>query len=162
MYSTAMEGLTESILFMGAAILAITFTNSILSTSIGLMTGQLKRAAGLRAVLLIAMFGVFSVLYSLREIPPLNCSRILWDPRRCDDVLAQILLIDSFQAVTFSFLDGGTAMATGLHDCGGGYPFWGTYKQRHLMATGVTVLSQLALSCFFLHRASLLYGKKKA
>jgi hypothetical protein len=147
---------------MGIALLALTVTNLLLSVSIGLWAGNLRRAIPSRLLLLGITIGIFVGLYVLRGLPPWSCGRAYWQSDPCPGIYVQQLLIDSFQAVTLSFVDGGAAMVSGLYGCGIRRFLWNGSQGRHLMAVGTTLVIQLTISGYLLWRSSFSIRKKKS
>jgi hypothetical protein len=70
---------------MGVMLVSLTFSNSMLSASIGLWAGQLRRAAKFRLILAVGVFGVFLGLYLLRMMPPWACIRSRMLTGNCDE-----------------------------------------------------------------------------
>jgi hypothetical protein len=142
------------VVIVGTALLVLTFTNSLLSASIGLWAGNLKHALWQRLILVVLAFGIFLGLHTLRETPPWACHRTQMTPHICNDVLLQIRLIDSFQAVFLTFVDGGAGLTTGLHGCQPREIFEiDGFQGRHLLAIIVVLVYQSALINFFLSRS---------
>jgi hypothetical protein len=142
-------------------ILTLTYTNSLLSVSIGLWAGRFGRALISRILVVGFIFGVFLGFYALRETPAWTCHRSWMIPDRCSDMLFQLRLVDSIQAFALTFLDGGTAVATGMFEPQSYTYTLDPFQIRHMAVAIITCLSQLALSGFFLWRASLHPRKKK-
>jgi hypothetical protein len=139
----------------GNLLLMFTFGNSLLSISFGLWAGRLGRTLMLRLFLLSIVFSIFLGLYALREMPAWTCHRSWMLPDRCSHILFQMRVADSLQAISLTFLDGGTSLVTGIHcPVGRGFELEG-YQVRHFLAGGVAAICQLALSGFILWRISL-------
>lgn len=147
---------------MGISLFILIFTNSLLSTSIGLWAGQRGRSILVRLLLIAVIFGIFMSLYTLRGTPEWTCFRGRMTPEIywCQ-IQLQARIIDSIQAISLSFVDSGASMVTGLHGCGGISFRFGSYQGRHLLAVIATVISQLALSAFFLRQTIRQSSKKK-
>jgi hypothetical protein len=150
-----------SILLAGTMLLIFTVTNSLLSTSLGLWAGRLALTVRWRLLLLVMIFGMFLGLYALRETPDWTCHRSLMIPTQCSEVLFQMRVVDSFQAILLTFVDGGASLVTGIHLPTGTDPEWEGYQWRHLLAGSVTFMCQLAVSGYFLWLSSLSHRKKR-
>ena len=139
---------------VSCALLILTFVNCLVSVSVGLWAKHLGRACVLRLLLVAVVFGVFIGFYALRSTPALTCFRSRMIPDNCNEILFQMRLIDSIQAASLAFIDGGTSLATGLHGCSSELPWfkWVGYQGRHLGVFVVACLSQLILSGFLLQR----------
>jgi hypothetical protein len=150
------------IIMTSPVILTLTHTNSLLSVSIGLWAGRFGRALISRILVVGLIFGVFLGFYALRETPAWTCHRSWMIPDRCSEMLFQMRLVDSIQAFALTFLDGGTAVATGMFEPQSYTSTLDPFQIRHTAIVIVTSMSQFALSGFFLRRASLHPRKKKA
>lgn len=148
---------------MGLGLLILTIGNSLLSVSIGLWVGQLRRSIIVRFVLVALVVVVFLSLYSLRGTPNWTCQTPMGSPYHspCPEIYMGMLIMDSFQAIALSFIDGGASLMTGIHSCGGHFFNWGGSQGRHLLAGIVTFVFQLGLSFSFLHQSNIGLRKKK-
>lgn len=147
---------------MYITLLVLTFTNSLLSISIGLWASQRWRSILIRLLLVAVIFGIFIALYTLPRTPTWRCHYYdMPADFNCPEKLLQARIIESIQAISLSFIDGGASMVTGLHGCGGIFFRLGSYQGRHLLATIATVISQLTISAFLLRRTIQHSTKKK-
>jgi hypothetical protein len=134
----------------GVMLVIFTLINSLLSISIGLLTRHWGKSSRLRLLIFAATFGLFLVLYALRETPAWTCHRSRMLPNNCSKVLFQLRLVDSLQALLLSFSDGGASLVTGIHLPMGVSPKWEGYQWRHLLVGIVTYACQLTMSGCFL------------
>lgn len=146
---------------MSIAFIMTTVCDSLLSFAIGLWAKHFGRGLLTRVLILFSALGLFLCFYALREIPALTCyrNRMIYT---CTPVLTPIRILDSFQVITLSFLDGGATLITGLYACD---PFTlvklDSYQGRHLLAGGVLVTLQIGLSIIFLRRHIVSKFKRK-
>jgi hypothetical protein len=164
MSSTSGFSLVERIWYpviLGSVLLILTYMNSLVSASMGIWASRLEHALVRRLFLIAVVFAIFLSLYMLRETPAWTCHRNYMIPDKCSDMLLQMRTIDSIQAISLAFFDGGTAMVSGLHGCPNYLFRLNGSEGRHLMAAGTTIIVQLALSGFFLWHSSFSQHKKK-
>ncbi len=159
----------------GALLLILTFTNSLLTISVGLWAGRLSTSLIIRFLILGVMLISFFGFYGVSASTPEGCQRTYSDPYRCPDILLRNRIVDSLQGLSLTFIDGGASVITGIY-CPMGVDYvsyndeqgrvlyrpvptlfglmfdWRQdgYQTRHLGVILVTYMSQLALSGFFL------------
>lgn len=156
------SGRVLDIPIMGIALLILTFTNSLLSTNIGLWANNRFHSIAIRLLLVAVIFSVFMSLYILPRTPTWRCYRYDMPAEfNCPEKLLQARIIESIQEISLSFVDGGASMVTGLRGCGGISFQFGSYQGRHLLAIIATIIAQLTLSAFFLRRTIQQSSKKK-
>jgi hypothetical protein len=162
------------IMLAGSMLLLLTITNSLISATLGLLIGHLRNAMIIRFVLIFIASCVFGGLYTIRKLTPDSCNTSQTFLYTCDQMLFRNRTIDSLQALSLTFVDGGTSVVTGLYYLAeirsvGTYQYYHEqlplieidrefhwdqgYQWRHLAVICSALVSQRIVSAFLLWRS---------